>query len=102
MAAGELCEVLGGAPAQVERPPRSASAQARLHLRPGRGAGADPIHRAHASLTAISAARLALAGAGSHKVSLDKAIKTMRNTGRDMKVKYKETRGSLAVYLIEC
>ena len=56
-----------------------------------------------ASMKAINAARLALSGNGSHKVSLDKAIKTMRDTGRDMKVKYKETsRGGLAVNVIEC
>ena len=56
-----------------------------------------------ASMKAINAARLALSGNGSHKVSLDKAIKTMRDTGRDMKAKYKETsRGGLAVNVIEC
>jgi len=44
-----------------------------------------------------------LGGDGSHKVSLDKAIRTMRDTGRDMLSKYKETsRGGLAVNLIEC
>jgi L-serine dehydratase len=52
---------------------------------------------------AINAARLSLHGDGSHKVSLDKAIKTMRDTGADMKTKYKETsRGGLAVNVIEC
>jgi L-serine dehydratase len=56
-----------------------------------------------ASMKAINAARLGLGGDGSHKVSLDKAIKTMRDTGRDMKDKYKETaRGGLAVNVIEC
>jgi L-serine dehydratase len=54
-------------------------------------------------MKAINAARLAIKGDGSHKVSLDKAIKTMRDTGRDMKSKYKETsRGGLAVNVIEC
>jgi L-serine dehydratase len=54
-------------------------------------------------LRAEKAARLALSGNGSHKVSLDKAITTMRDTGRDMKVKYEETsRGGLAVNVIEC
>ena len=54
-------------------------------------------------MKAINAARLAINGDGSHKVSLDKAIKTMRDTGRDMKTKYKETaRGGLAVNVIEC
>ena len=56
-----------------------------------------------ASVKAINAARLALYGDGSHKVSLDKAIKTMRDTGADMMTKYKETsRGGLAVNVIEC
>ena len=56
-----------------------------------------------ASVKAITAARIALRGDGKQVVSLDKAIKTMRDTGRDMKVKYKETaRGGLAVNVIEC
>ncbi|MFJ8025819.1 serine dehydratase beta chain [Streptomyces sp. NPDC096311] len=56
-----------------------------------------------ASVKVINATRLALAGDGTHKVSLDQAVKTMRDTGRDMKVKYKETaRGGLAVNVIEC
>ena len=55
------------------------------------------------TVKAINAARLALIGNGSHKVTLDKAIKTMRETGADMSVKYKETaRGGLAVNVIEC
>lgn len=57
---------------------------------------------AMASVKAINAARMALRGDGKHFVSLDKAIKTMRDTGRDMKDKYKETaRGGLAVNVIE-
>ena len=56
-----------------------------------------------ASVKAINAARLALRGNGQHLVSLDKVIKTMRETGKDMKSKYKETaRGGLAVNVIEC
>jgi L-serine dehydratase len=56
-----------------------------------------------ASVKAINAARLALAGDGSHVVSLDNVIKTMRETGADMKTKYKETaRGGLAVNIVEC
>jgi L-serine dehydratase len=56
-----------------------------------------------ASIKAINAARLALRGNGDHFVSLDKVIKTMRDTGADMKTKYKETsRGGLAVNVIEC
>ena len=55
------------------------------------------------AVKAIKAARLALRGDGSHKVSLDKVIKTMRQTGEDMKRKYKETsRGGLAINVIEC
>jgi L-serine dehydratase len=56
-----------------------------------------------ASVKAITATRLALRGDGRHTVSLDKVIKTMRETGADMKIKYKETaRGGLAVNVIEC
>ncbi len=56
-----------------------------------------------AAVKAINSAPLALNGTGSHKVSLDKAIRTMRETGRDMHAKYKETsRGGLAVNVIEC
>jgi L-serine dehydratase len=52
---------------------------------------------------AVTAARMALRGDGTHHVSLDKVIKTMKETGRDMSVKYKETaRGGLAVNVIEC
>jgi L-serine dehydratase len=55
------------------------------------------------AVKALNAARLALAGDGTHIVSLDKVIKTMRDTGRDMSSKYKETsRGGLAVNVIEC
>ncbi|MFN9039814.1 MAG: L-serine ammonia-lyase, iron-sulfur-dependent, subunit alpha, partial [Planctomyces sp.] len=51
----------------------------------------------------INAARLALRGDGKHFVSLDKVIRTMRDTGRDMNARYKETsRGGLAVNIIEC
>jgi L-serine dehydratase len=56
-----------------------------------------------ASIKAITATRLAMRGDGEHFVSLDKVIKTMRETGADMKIKYKETaRGGLAVNVIEC
>ncbi|PZG93655.1 L-serine ammonia-lyase, partial [Streptomyces sp. NTH33] len=106
MAAGALCEVLGGSPAQVEN-------AAEVGIEHNLGLTCDPVgglvqipcieRNAVASVKAINAARLALAGDGTHKVSLDKAIKTMRDTGRDMKVKYKETaRGGLAVNVIEC
>ncbi|PJM97681.1 L-serine ammonia-lyase [Streptomyces sp. CB01373] len=106
MAAGALCEVLGGSPAQVEN-------AAEVGIEHNLGLTCDPVgglvqipcieRNAVASVKAINAARLALAGDGTHKVSLDKAIRTMRDTGRDMKTKYKETaRGGLAVNITEC
>ena len=106
MAAGGLCEVLGGTPEQVEN-------AAEIGIEHNLGLTCDPVgglvqipcieRNAMASNTAINAARIALRGDGSHKVSLDKAIKTMRETGADMKIKYKETsRGGLAVNVIEC
>ena len=106
MAAGGLAEVLGGSPAQVEN-------AAEVGIEHNLGLTCDPVgglvqipcieRNAIASIKAINAARLALNGDGNHKVSLDKAIKTMRDTGRDMKSKYKETsRGGLAVNVIEC
>jgi L-serine dehydratase len=106
MAAAGLAEVLGANPAQVEN---AAEVGIEHHL----GLTCDPIgglvqipcieRNAIAAVKAINAARLAINGDGSHKVSLDKAIKTMRDTGRDMKTKYKETaRGGLAVNVIEC
>jgi L-serine dehydratase len=106
MAAGGLCEVLGGNPAQVEN-------AAEIGIEHNLGLTCDPVgglvqipcieRNAMASNKAINAARIALRGDGSHKVSLDKAIKTMRETGADMKIKYKETsRGGLAVNVIEC
>lgn len=106
MAAAGLCEVLGGTPEQVEN-------AAEIGMEHNLGLTCDPIgglvqipcieRNAVASVKAITAARLSLAGDGRHHVSLDKVIKTMRETGADMKVKYKETaRGGLAVNVIEC
>ncbi|GAB3861065.1 L-serine ammonia-lyase [Nocardioides maradonensis] len=106
MAAGALCEVLGGTPTQVEN-------AAEVGIEHNLGLTCDPVgglvqipcieRNAIASVKAINAARLAINGTGVHKVSLDKAIRTMRETGRDMHVKYKETsRGGLAVNVIEC
>jgi L-serine dehydratase len=106
MAAAGLTEVLGGSPAQVEN---AAEIAMEHHL----GLTCDPIgglvqvpcieRNAMASVQAITAARMALRGDGGHFVSLDKVIKTMRDTGRDMHAKYKETsRGGLAVNVIEC
>ncbi|SDP69869.1 L-serine dehydratase [Actinopolyspora xinjiangensis] len=106
MAAAGLAEVLGGTPAQVEN-------AAEIAMEHNLGLTCDPIgglvqipcieRNAVASVKAITAARMALRGNGSHFVSLDKVIKTMRATGEDMKDKYKETaRGGLAVNVIEC
>ena len=106
MAAGGLCAVLGGTPAQVEN---AAEIGMEHHL----GLTCDPVgglvqipcieRNAMAAMKAINAARLALHGNGSHRVSLDKVIQTMKETGADMKAKYKETaRGGLAVNIIEC
>ena len=106
MAAGALCAVLGGTPAQVEN---AAEIGMEHHL----GLTCDPVgglvqipcieRNAIASVKAINAARMALRGDGTHHVSLDKVIKTMRETGADMMTKYKETsRGGLAVNVIEC
>jgi L-serine dehydratase len=106
MAAGALCEVLGGTPAQVEN-------AAEIGMEHNLGLTCDPVgglvqvpcieRNAMAAVKAINAARIALRGDGEHIVSLDKVIKTMRETGADMKIKYKETaRGGLAVNVIEC
>ena len=106
MAAAGLAEVLGGSPEQVEN-------AAEIGVEHNLGLTCDPVgglvqipcieRNAIASVKAITAARLAVRGDGVHHVSLDKAIKTMRETGADMKDKYKETaRGGLAVNVIEC
>ena len=106
MASGGLAEVMGGTPPQVEN-------AAEIGIEHNLGLTCDPVgglvqipcieRNAIASIKAINASRLAINGDGTHKVSLDKAIKTMRETGADMKTKYKETaRGGLAVNVIEC
>ena len=106
MAAAGLCAVLGGTPGQVEN-------AAEVGIEHNLGLTCDPVgglvqipcieRNAIASTKAINAARLAMYGDGEHKVSLDQVIKTMRETGNDMKIKYKETsRGGLAVNVIEC
>ncbi len=106
MAAGALTEVLGGTPEQVEN-------AAEIGMEHNLGLTCDPVgglvqvpcieRNAMASVKAINAARIAMRGDGQHFVSLDKVIKTMRETGADMKTKYKETsRGGLAVNIIEC
>lgn len=106
MAAGALCEALGGTPAQVEN-------AAEIGMEHNLGLTCDPIgglvqipcieRNAMGAVKAINAARLALRGDGRHTVSLDKVIATMRQTGADMSSKYKETsRGGLAVNVTEC
>ncbi|MDP1922677.1 MAG: L-serine ammonia-lyase [Myxococcales bacterium] len=106
MAAGALVEVMGGTPEQVEN-------AAEIGMEHNLGLTCDPIgglvqvpcieRNAMGSVKAINAARLSLSGDGKHKVSLDKVIATMWQTGADMSSKYKETaRGGLAVNIIEC
>ncbi len=106
MAAGALTEVMGGSPKQVEN-------AAEIGMEHNLGLTCDPVgglvqvpcieRNAMGAVKAINASRLALRGTGTHKVSLDKVIKTMWETGNDMKTKYKETsRGGLAVNIIEC
>jgi len=106
MAAGGLAEVLGGSPEQVEN-------AAEIGMEHNLGLTCDPVgglvqipcieRNGMAAVKAVTAARMALRGDGRHHVSLDKVIKTMKETGADMKVKYKETaRGGLAVNVIEC
>ncbi|WP_337883081.1 L-serine ammonia-lyase [Chromobacterium haemolyticum] len=105
MAAGALAEVLGGTPEQVEN-------AAEIGMEHNLGLTCDPVgglvqvpcieRNAMASVKAINAARMALRGDGQHFVSLDRVIKTMRDTGMDMSTKYKETaRGGLAINVIE-
>ena len=106
MAAGALCAVMGGTPAQVEN---AAEIGMEHHL----GLTCDPVgglvqipcieRNALASVKAINAARMALRGDGSHHVSLDQVIQTMRETGADMMSKYKETAlGGLALHIVAC
>ncbi|MEY3124090.1 MAG: L-serine dehydratase 1 [Pseudomonadota bacterium] len=106
MAAGALTAVLGGTVAQVEN-------AAEIGMEHNLGLTCDPVgglvqipcieRNAMGSVKAINASRIALRGDGNHNVSLDKVIKTMRETGADMKTKYKETsRGGLAVNVVEC
>lgn len=106
MAAGALTEIIGGSVEAVEN-------AAEIGMEHNLGLTCDPVgglvqvpcieRNAMGAIKAINASRLALRGSGKHKVSLDKVIKTMRDTGNDMKSKYKETaRGGLAVNIIEC
>src|SRR5580693_5265025 len=106
MAAGALAEVLGGTPGQVENA-AEIGLEHNLGLTCASVGGLVQIpcieRNAIASVKAVTAARMAVRGDGEHKVSLDKAIKTMRETGADMKDKYKETaRGGLALNVVEC
>ncbi len=105
MAAGALCEVMGGTTEQVEN-------AAEIAMEHNLGLTCDPVgglvqvpcieRNAMASMKAINAVRMALRGDGTHFISLDKVIRTMRETGKDMKDKYKETaRGGLAIDIIE-
>lgn len=106
MAAGGLTAALGGSMQQVEN-------AAEIGMEHNLGLTCDPIgglvqipcieRNAMGAVKAINACRMALRGDGKHRVSLDKVIRTMRDTGHDMRDKYKETsRGGLAVNVIEC
>ncbi|RLK49062.1 L-serine ammonia-lyase [Microbacterium telephonicum] len=106
MAAGALAAVLGGTPEQVEN-------AAEIAMEHNLGLTCDPVgglvqipcieRNAIAAGKAINAAKMALWGDGTHRVSLDTVIETMRQTGRDMSDKYKETAmGGLAVNVVEC
>ena len=106
MAAAGLTAAIGGNPSQIEN-------AAEIGMEHNLGLTCDPIgglvqipcieRNAMGAVKAINASRMALRGDGTHTVSLDKVIKTMRDTGRDMQEKYKETsRGGLAVNVIEC
>ena len=106
MAAAGLTEALGGTPEQVEN-------AAEIGMEHNLGLTCDPVgglvqvpcieRNAMGAVKAINASRIALSGNGTHKVSLDKVIATMRMTGADMLTKYKETsRGGLAVNIVEC
>lgn len=106
MAAAGLAEVLGGTPEQVEN-------AAEIGIEHNLGLTCDPVgglvqipcieRNAVGAIKAITAARMAVRGDGQHFVSLDAAIKTMRETGADMMDKYKETaRGGLALNVVEC
>ncbi|BCM07892.1 hypothetical protein BL241_12030 [Ralstonia solanacearum] len=106
MAAAALAAVMGGTPDQVEN-------AAEIGMEHNLGMTCDPVgglvqipcieRNAMGAIKALNASRMALKGDGTHYVSLDSVIKTMRETGADMKTKYKETsRGGLAVNVIEC
>jgi len=106
MAAAALTEIMGGTPSQVEN-------AAEIGMEHNLGLTCDPVgglvqvpcieRNAMGAVKAINASRLALRGSGTQKVRLDKVIKTMLETGNDMKTKYKETsRGGLAVNITEC
>ncbi len=106
MAAAALTELLGGTPAQVEN-------AAEIAVEHNLGLTCDPVgglvqipcieRNAVAAVKAVNAAKIAMHGDGTHRVSLDQAIETMRQTGMDMLSKYKETSmGGLAVNVTEC
>ncbi len=99
--------------ASARRVPHEAENAAEIGMEHNLGLTCDPVgglvqipcieRNAMASVKAVNAARMALRGDGTHYVSLDSVIKTMRETGADMKTKYKETaRGGLAVNIVEC
>ena len=106
MAAAGLAAVMGGTPAQVEN-------AAEIAMEHFLGMTCDPLNglvqvpcierNSMGAIKAVNAARMALMSDGSHLVSLDQVIETMRQTGVDMQVNYKETSlGGLAVNVVSC
>ncbi|MCG9729704.1 L-serine ammonia-lyase [Shewanella sp. Isolate13] len=106
MAAAGLTEIMGGTVEHVEN-------AAEIGMEHNLGLTCDPVgglvqvpcieRNAMGAVKAINASRMAMRGDGNHKVSLDKVIKTMMDTGKDMRSKYKETaKGGLAVNIVEC
>jgi L-serine dehydratase len=107
MAAGGLAAVMGGTNEQIEN-------AAEIGMEHNLGLTCDPVgglvqvpcieRNTMGAIKAVNAARLAvLHGDGTHRISLDHVIATMRRTGKDMQDKYKETSlGGLAVNLVEC
>jgi L-serine dehydratase len=111
---GSACAMAAAGPGRsAGRQPEQVENAAEIGLEHNLGLTCDPVgglvqvpcieRNAMASIKAINAAQLALRGDGAHTISLDQAIRTMRDTGRDMLDKYKETsRGGLAVNFTEC
>src|SRR5690606_5276167 len=106
MAAAGLTSALGGSPSQIENAAEICM-EHNLGLTCGPVGDLDHVpcieRNAVGAIKALEASRLALIGDGTHRVSLDQVIETMRRTGMDMNERYKETaQGGLAVNVVEC